>query len=110
MHAFCTWYKIQILRISSHPSPPLPNSPCSAYVQYRFVYGILFGYFLFFNTFPVNMALQYARWGKWSDYRYGEFVYILLSLWSKSLLAWLVFGGTAQPNGETGSGEAGSGM
>ena len=56
------------------------------------------------------MALQYARWGKWSDYRYGEFVYILLSLWSKSLLAWLVFGGTAQPNGETGSGEAGSGM
>ena len=56
------------------------------------------------------MALQYARWGKWSDYRYGEFVYILLSLWSKSLLAWLVLGGTAQPNGETGSGEAGSGM
>merc|ERR1711865_1207256 len=26
-----------------------------------FVYGILFGYFLFFNTFPVNMALQYGR-------------------------------------------------
>lgn len=64
-----------------------------------FVYGILFGYFLFFNTFPVNMVLQYARVGKWSDYRFGELSYITLSLVSKSLLAWLVFGGTAQPNG-----------
>ena len=68
-----------------------------------FVYGILIGYFIFFNTFPVNMALQYLRWGKWDDYRYGESVYILLSLLSKSLLAWLVFGGTFQPNGDDGN-------
>ena len=34
-----------------------------------FVYGILGGYFVFFNTFPVNMILQYKRWGKWADYR-----------------------------------------
>lgn len=65
-----------------------------------FVYGILFGYFLFFNTFPVNMVLQYARVGKWADYRFGELTYISLSLFSKSLLAWLVFGGTFQPNGQ----------
>jgi len=65
-----------------------------------FVYGILFGYFLFFNTFPVNMVLQYARVGKWADYRFGELSYITLSLFSKSLLAWLVFGGTFQPNGD----------
>lgn len=64
-----------------------------------FVYGILFGYFVFFNTFPVNMVLQYARIGKWVDYRFGELTYITLSLVSKSLLAWLVFGGTFQPNG-----------
>jgi len=64
-----------------------------------FVYGILFGYFLFFNAFPVNMVLQYARVGKWADYRFGELSYITLSLVSKSLLAWLVFGGTFQPNG-----------
>mmetsp|Transcript_81650 Transcript_81650/g.127501 ORF Transcript_81650/g.127501 Transcript_81650/m.127501 type:complete len:283 (-) Transcript_81650:409-1257(-) len=64
-----------------------------------FVYGILFGYFVFFNTFPVNMVLQYARIGKWADYRFGELTYITLSLVSKSLLAWLVFGGTFQPNG-----------
>jgi hypothetical protein len=63
-----------------------------------FVYGILVGYFIFFNTFPVNMVLQYARVGKWADYRYGEKVYIVLSLASKSLLTWLVFGGTFQPN------------
>lgn len=63
-----------------------------------FVYGILFSYLIFFNTFPVNMTLQYLQWGKWSDYRYGEKVYIVLSLFSKSLLAWLVFGGTFQPN------------
>jgi len=64
-----------------------------------FVYGVLFGYFVFFNTFPVNMVLQYARIGKWVDYRFGELTYITLSLVSKSLLAWLVFGGTFQPNG-----------
>lgn len=63
-----------------------------------FVYGILVGYFVFFNTFPVNMYLQYAKIGKWADYRHGERWYILLSLLSKSLLAWLVFGGTFQPS------------
>ena len=66
----------------------------------KFVYAILGSYFLFFNTFPVNMALQYAKVGAWRDYRYGELWYMILSLASKSLLAWLVFGGTFQPNGQ----------
>ena len=66
-----------------------------------FVYGILASYMIFFNTFPINMALQYAKIGKWSDYRFGESCYITLSLLSKSLLAWLVFGGTFQPNGDS---------
>lgn len=65
-----------------------------------FVYGILVSYAIFFNTFPVNMVLQYKQIGKWADYRYGEMGYIVLSLLSKSLLAWLVFGGTFQPNGD----------
>ena len=65
-----------------------------------FVYGILIGYAVFFNTFPVNMVLQYRRVGRWSEYRFGELGYIVLSLLSKSLLAWLVFGGTFQPNGD----------
>ena len=65
-----------------------------------FVYGLLFAYGFFFNTFPVNMYLQYSKYGKWADYRVGEVGYIWLSLLSKSLLAWLVFGGTMQPNGD----------
>lgn len=63
-----------------------------------FVYGILVSYAVFFNTFPINMILQYKRVGPWADYRFGEMGYIVLSLLSKSLLAWLVFGGTFQPN------------
>ena len=52
----------------------------------------------FFNTFPINMVLQYRKVGRWADYRYGELWYVFLSLGSKSLLAWVVFGGTQQPN------------
>jgi len=67
-----------------------------------FVYAILFSYLLFFNTFPINMVLQYKKVGPWADYKFGEMGYILLSLLSKSLLAWLVFGGTFQPKSEDG--------
>ena len=63
-----------------------------------FVYAILGTYFVFFNLFPVNMVLQYRRIGKWSDYRYGERGFILLSLVAKTVLAWLVFFGTFQPS------------
>ena len=63
-----------------------------------FVYGVFVSYALFFNTFPVNMVLQYKKVGRWADYRYGELWYVFLSLGSKSLLAWVVFGGTQQPN------------
>jgi len=83
------WVNIMIAFLGSGDFGNIPN----------FVYGILIGYFIFFNTFPVNMVLQYAKVGKWKDYRYGEVCYIVLSLLSKSLLAWLVFGGTFQPNG-----------
>lgn len=65
-----------------------------------FVYGILASYFVFFQSFPVNMWLQYAKIGIWKDYRVGEMGYMVLSLASKTLLAWLVFGGTFQPNGD----------
>ena len=45
-------------------------------------------------------ALGALQIGKWADYRYGELGYIYLSLFSKSLLALLVFGGTFQPDGD----------
>ena len=52
--------------------------------------------FLFFNSFAINMILQYAKVGKWKDYLYGERMYIILSLVAKSVLAWIVVLGTMQ--------------
>jgi hypothetical protein len=62
-----------------------------------FVWAIVITYFVAFNTFPINMILQYTRKGKWKDYVYGERVYIVLSLVAKTLLAWLVLFGAMQP-------------
>jgi hypothetical protein len=62
-----------------------------------FVWAIVGTYFVAFNTFPINMVLQYKGIGKWKDYLYGERVYIVLSLAAKSFLAWLVLFGAMQP-------------
>ena len=62
-----------------------------------FVWAIVGTYFITFNTFPINMILQYKKVGKWADYIYGERVYITLSLVAKTILAWLVFFGAMQP-------------
>lgn len=62
-----------------------------------FVWAIIGAYFVAFNTFPINMILQYKKVGKWKDYLYGERVYIVLSLVAKSVLAWLVLFGAMQP-------------
>ena len=50
--------------------------------------------FLFFNSFAINMWLQYKKIGKWQDYVYGEKAYIVLSLVSKSALGWIIVLGT----------------
>ncbi len=62
-----------------------------------FVWAIVGTYFVAFNTFPINMILQYKGIGKWKDYLYGERIYIVLSLVAKSILAWLVLFGAMQP-------------
>jgi uncharacterized membrane protein len=62
-----------------------------------FVYSIIIVYFVLFNTFSINMILQYAGVSKWKDYLYGERVYILLSFIAKTILAWLVFVGVFSP-------------
>ncbi len=56
-----------------------------------FVYVIIVSLFLAFNSFAVNMVLQYRRVGPWRSYVFGEKAYIVLSLIAKSLLAWQVF-------------------
>ena len=62
-----------------------------------FVWAILITYFVAFNTFPINMILQYLGVGKFKDYLWGERGYIVLSLVAKTLLTWLVLFGAFQP-------------
>ena len=62
-----------------------------------FVWAIVATYFVAFNTFPINMILQYLQKGKFQNYLYGERGYIVLSLVAKSILAWLVLVGALQP-------------
>ena len=69
-------------------SPSNPNGPPA------FVYAIFISLFVFFNTFAINMVLQYRQVGRWKDYVFGEVVYVFLSLTAKSVLAWQVFGST----------------
>ena len=62
-----------------------------------FVYAIIPTIFVFFNSFAVNMILQYKKVGKWKDYLVGERAYIILSLAAKTALAWMIFAGTLAP-------------
>ncbi len=62
-----------------------------------FVYAIYISLFILFSSFAVNMYLQYKKIGHWSNYLYGERVYIILSLIAKTALAWQVFAGTLRP-------------
>lgn len=58
-----------------------------------FVYGIYVSLFVLFNCFALNYVLQYRGRGPWRDYRFGEAVYVGLSLVAKSALAWQVYAG-----------------
>ena len=62
-----------------------------------FVYVIVPTLFVFFYLFAVNMVLQYKKVGRWRDYLYGEYVYIILILTAKSVLCWLIWTGTLAP-------------
>jgi hypothetical protein len=59
-----------------------------------FVYGILVVQAAFFFSFALNQWLQYREVGKWTDYAYGEKVYLVLSLGAKSALAWQIYSGS----------------
>jgi hypothetical protein len=58
-----------------------------------FVIAIFVTLFLLFNSFAVNMWLQYRGRGRWADPLFAERVYLLLSLLAKSALAWQVYAG-----------------
>jgi hypothetical protein len=59
-----------------------------------FVYAIFVVLFILFNSFAINMILQYKQIGPWRNYLFGESTYVLLSLVAKTLLAWMVFSNT----------------
>ncbi len=58
-----------------------------------FVVAIFITLFVLFNTFAVNMWLQYRGRGRWADPLFAERVYLVLSLVAKSALAWQVYAG-----------------
>jgi hypothetical protein len=62
-----------------------------------FVIAIFVSLFISFNVFAFNMILQYRKTGRWADYLHGERVYMFLSLFAKTILAWQVFAGTLAP-------------
>ena len=58
-----------------------------------FVIAIFITLFLLFNTFAVNMWLQYRGRGRGRNPAFAERVYLILSLVAKSALAWQVYAG-----------------
>jgi hypothetical protein len=58
-----------------------------------FVIAIFVTLLILFNSFAVNMWLQYRRRGRWADPLFAEKAYLVLSLVAKSALAWQVYGG-----------------
>ena len=58
-----------------------------------FVFAIFLTLFLLFNSFAVNMVLQYRQVGRWRDPVFAEAAYVVLSLVAKSALAWQVYAG-----------------
>ena len=58
-----------------------------------FVVAIFVTLLLLFNSFAVNMWLQYRGRGRWAEPAFAERVYLMLSLIAKSALAWQVYAG-----------------
>lgn len=85
------WLVIILVFWASESAPENPQGPPA------FVYFIWLSIFLFFNSFALNMYLQYKKIGRWKNYIYGERVYIWLSLAAKSALVWQIYAGTLQP-------------
>jgi hypothetical protein len=58
----------------------------------KFVWAIIFILFFLDALFAVVQVLQFS--GRIKGFAQAEFAYIILSLTSKQLLAWIQFGGT----------------
>jgi hypothetical protein len=59
-----------------------------------YLYSLIFTLFFLFNIFGLNMYLGYKKLGLWKDYEFTERMFIFLSIFAKSALAWQLFLGT----------------
>jgi hypothetical protein len=60
----------------------------------NFVWGATIATFILFNCFPIAMFFQARGPLSYKNYLIGEQVFVVLSFVAKSLLAWIVFGGS----------------
>ncbi len=58
------------------------------------VYGSML---VLFAGFMINLYMQSKKTGNWANYLYAERMYMLLSILTKTILAWLIFAGTLRP-------------
>ncbi len=56
-----------------------------------FVYWVVGSLFVLSGAIAVNIYLQYKKTGRWSDYFFGEKVYMALSVIFSAALAWQVY-------------------
>lgn len=62
-----------------------------------FVYWIYGTMLICTAGFALNMYLRYKKQGRWENYAYTERCFMILSLVTKTLLAWQIFAGVLRP-------------
>jgi hypothetical protein len=62
-----------------------------------YLYGVYASAFVVTAAFIVNAYKQYKKQGKWSDFLYGERIFLALSLVLTTAVAWQIFAGALRP-------------
>ncbi|HUS26802.1 MAG TPA: heliorhodopsin HeR [Nevskiaceae bacterium] len=62
-----------------------------------YVYAVLAAMAVLFGCFTIAKYLQHQKKGRWADYVYSEQAYMMWSLVTKTVLAWIIFVGTLRP-------------
>eukprot|EP00741_Cyanophora_paradoxa_P018658 tig00021073_g18008.t1 len=61
-----------------------------------FVWAIIALEIVLDAAFAMNLGFQWLNLGPWRDYVFGEWMFLLLSLTAKQLLAWIAYGGASR--------------
>jgi len=62
-----------------------------------FLYWVYGSALVFYGAFAANFYLLRKQQGKWSDYLYGERMYMILGFVTATAIAWQIFAGTLRP-------------